>query len=135
MPASRGSVAQRGFTLVEILIALVVMAIGIFSVARLFPAGARGQVQNRLTMGASDYAQEKIEYLRGLSWSDTCLTAGRHPAASATESCGAGQWQRYWFVTAMSSPMDNIKKIDVTVSWSGAGLHGRSYTTTTYVRQ
>lgn len=127
--------SQQGFSLVEVLIALIVMSIGIFAVARLFPAGARGQVQDRLTVGANDYVQEKLEYLRGLSWSDADLTAGRHPAGTATEACGGGKWQRFYTVTAMATPLDNLKRVDVTVSWIGAGISGRSVTSTTYVRR
>ena len=126
---------ERGFSLIEVMIALIVMSIGIFSVARLFPTGARGQVQDRLTVGANDYAQEKLEYLRGLAWSDANLVEGRHPAGSATESCGGGSWQRFYVVTTMASPLDNLKKVDVTVSWSGAGVSGRAITTSTYVRR
>jgi type IV pilus assembly protein PilV len=126
---------ERGFSLIEVMLALIIMAIGIFSVARLFPLGARGQVQDRLTVGANDYAQEKLEYLRGLAWSDANLTEGRHPAGSATESCGSGRWQRFYVVTTMASPLDNLKKVDVTVAWSGAGTSGRTVTTSTYVRR
>lgn len=126
---------ERGFSMVEVLIALIVMAIGIFAVARLFPDGARGQVQDRMMVGANDYAQEKVEYLRGLVWSSPDLTAGRHPAGTATESCGNGRWQRFYVVTTMASPLDNLKKVDVTVTWTGAGVAGRGVTTTTYVRR
>lgn len=133
-PSTRNA-RERGFSLVEVLIALIVMAVGIFAVARMFPAGARGQVQDRLTLGANDYVQEKVEYLRGLSWSATDLTDGRHPAGTATESCGNGRWQRFYVVTTMASPLDNLKKVDVTVTWSGAGVSGRSVATTTYVRR
>lgn len=133
-PSSRNA-RERGFSLVEVLIALVVMAVGIFAVARMFPAGASGQMQDRLTLGANDYVQEKVEYLRGLTWSATDLTEGRHPAGTATESCGNGRWQRFYVVTTMASPLDNLKKVDVTVTWSGAGVSGRSVTSTTYVRR
>ena len=127
---------ERGFTLIEVLVALVVMAIGIFAVARLFPTGARGQVQDRLLIGANEYVQEKIEYLRGLTWSDPDLVEGRHPAGTATEPCdNIGRWQRFYTVTTMASPLDNLKKVDVTVEWSGAGQSGRSLTSTTYVRR
>jgi prepilin-type N-terminal cleavage/methylation domain-containing protein len=126
---------ERGFSMVEVLIALIVMAVGIFSVARMFPAGARGQVQDRLTIGANDYVQEKVEYLRGLSWSDPDLVDGRHPAGTATESISNGRWQRFYTVTTMASPLDNLKKVDVTVTWSGAGVSNRGVTTTTYVRR
>lgn len=130
-----GTSRERGFSMVEVMIALIVMAIGIFSVARMFPAGARGQVQDRLTIGANDYVQEKVEYLRGLTWSSPDLTDGRHPAGTATESCGNGRWQRFYVVTTMASPLDNLKKVDVTVTWSGAGVSDRSVTSTTYVRR
>lgn len=130
-----GSSRERGFSMVEVLIALIIMAVGIFSVARMFPAGARGQVQDRLTIGANDYVQEKVEYLRGLTWSSPDLTEGRHPAGTATESCGNGRWQRFYVVTTMASPLDNLKKVDVTVTWSGAGVSDRSVTSTTYVRR
>ena len=126
---------ERGFSMIEVLIALIVMAIGIFSVAQMFPAGSRGQVQDRLTIGANDYVQEKVEYLRGLTWSDPDLTDGRHPAGSATESISNGRWQRFYVVTTMASPLDNLKKVDITVSWTGAGVSGRGLTTTTYVRR
>jgi Tfp pilus assembly protein PilV len=129
------SVRERGTSLVEVMIALIVMSIGILAVARLFPTGARSQVQDRLTLGASDYAQEKIESLRSLRWSDANLTDGRHPAGLVTESCGNGRWQRFYTVTTMVSPLDNLKKIVVTVSADGAGRTGRNVTTTTYVRR
>lgn len=135
MRAFTGTSRERGFSMIEVMIALIVMAIGIFSVARMFPAGARGQVQDRLTIGANDYVQEKVEYLRGLTWSSPDLTDGRHPAGTATESCGNGRWQRFYVVTTMASPLDNLKKVDVTVTWSGAGVSDRSVTSTTYVRR
>ena len=135
MRPTRANARERGFSLVEVLIALIVMAIGIFSVARMFPEGARGQVRDRLTIGANDYLQEKLEYLRGLTWSDPNLVDGRHPAGTATESCGSGRWQRFYVVTTMASPLDNLKKVDVTVTWSGAGVSDRTVTSTTYVRR
>jgi prepilin-type N-terminal cleavage/methylation domain-containing protein len=129
------SSGQRGISLVEVLIALIVLSVGILAVGRLFPAGARSQMQDRLVLGAGDYAQEKIEYLHPLHWSDADLTDGRHPAGTATEACGNGRWQRFYTVTTMASPLDNLKKIDVTVTTSGAGMTDRAITTTTYVRR
>ena len=69
-------------SLIELCIALVVLAIGILAVGRLFPAGARAQAQDRLLISANYYAQEKVESLTGLSWADAALTDGRHPAGT-----------------------------------------------------
>lgn len=126
-----------GFTLVEVLIALIVLAIGILAVGRLFPSGARVQVQDHLLTGANYYAQEKLEDLSTKSWADADLTVGRHPTATTTEALGnSGAWQRFWNVTIMAAPLDNLKKVDVTVSYGGAGLEtARSVVATTYLRR
>jgi Tfp pilus assembly protein PilV len=122
-------------TMVEMLIALVVLAIGILAVGRMFPLGARSQVQDRLLTAASYHANEQMEQLRSKTWADSALTDGRHPSGTATEAIGGGQWQRFYTVETMASPLDNLKRVDVTVQYQGAGVSGRSITTTTYVRR
>ena len=44
-----------------------------------------------------------------------------------------GQWQRFYTVTVLDPPLDNLKKITVTVMWTYQG--NRSVTATTYVRR
>ena len=121
---------QRGTTLAELMVALVVLAIGILAVAQIFPAGSRGQVQDRLLSTANYNAQQKIEELAGLSWSDANLTVGRHPPTT-DENLGA--WQRHYDVEVLAAPLDNVKKVVVTVSWNFQG--SRSVRTTTYIRR
>ena len=122
---------ERGTSLAELMIALVVLSVGLLAVAQLFPAGSRSQVQDRMLTVANYYAQEKIESFVNLAWSDPNLTPGRHPAGTATEALGA--WQRFYQVEVMPSPLENLKKVTVTVSWSFQGT--RSVSATTYVRR
>lgn len=126
---------ERGMSLVELLIALVVLTIGLLGVGQMFPVGARAQVQDKLLTNANYYAQEKLESLTGRSWSDALLTDGRHPAGTATEALGNGQSQRYYQVATMTGSLSNLKKVDVTVTYQGAGRTARSVTATTYVRR
>ena len=126
---------EQGMSLVELCIALVVLAIGILAVARLFPAGARAQAQDQLLIKANYYAQEKVETLTGLTWADANLFDGRHPAGTAFDTLGSGQWLRCYQVTTMTGTLDNLKKVDVTVNYQGAGQAQRSLTATTYVRR
>lgn len=113
--------SERGSTLAELMVALVILSIGLLAVAQLFPAGARGQTQDRMMTIANYYAQETIEYLSGTDWSHPDLLAGRHPAGTALESLGdSGAWKRYYEVAIMQPPLDNLKKITVTVTWNGA---------------
>lgn len=126
---------ERGMSLIELLIALVVLAVGILAVGRMFPAGARSQVQDRLRIGGNYYAQEGIEQVTGRDWADPMLTDGRHPTGTAMDSLGGGRWLRFYQITTMTGSLDNLKKVDVTVNWQGAGEGAKSVTATTYVRR
>jgi len=126
---------ERGMSLVELLIALVVLSVGILAVGGMFPAGARSQAQDRLVISANYYAQEKLEALTGLSWADASLSDGRHPAGTAFETLGSGAWQRFYQVTTMTGTLQNLKKVDVTVNYHGAGQASRAVTATTYLRR
>jgi Tfp pilus assembly protein PilV len=122
-------------SLVELCIALVVLAVGILALGRLFPASARSQEQDQILIKANYYAQEKVETLTGLTWADAALFDGRHPAGTAFDTLGTGQWLRCYQVTTMTGSLDNLKRVDVTVSYQGAGQAQRSLTATTYVRR
>lgn len=125
---------ERGTSLIELMIALVVLSLGILAVGQLFPAGTRGQLQDRMLTAGNYYAQEKIEQLQRLTWSDPALTVGRHPPGTATDALGpTGQWQRYYDVSTLPAPLDNLKKATVTVGWTFMGA--RSVQATTYLRR
>ena len=114
--AEHGS-QQRGFSLVELMIALGVIALGVMAVAQLFPAATRGQLEDRLRTAASYHAQEQIENLRTAGWSHTDMGVGRHPQ-SGTEGIGVlGIWRRFYEVEQLPEPLANIKRVDVTVSF------------------
>ena len=136
-PVSRGDSSESGFTLVEMLIALVVIAVGILAVGQMFPNGSRAQVRDHLLTGANNYAQARIEDLSAKTWNDTALTVGRHPGGTASEALGtSGQWRRFYSVTVLGAPLDNLKRVDVTVTYGGAGFDTtRSVIATTYIRQ
>ena len=126
---------EQGMSLVELMVSLVVLAIGILAVARLFPTSARSQAQDQILIKANYYAQEQVETLTGLTWADAALFDGRHPAGTACDTLGTGQWLRFYQVTTMTGSLDNLKRVDVTVNYFGAGQAQRSLTATTYVRR
>jgi len=124
--------SERGITLVEMLIAVLVMTTGILALGRLIPAATRGQFSDKMLTQANGYAQQKVESLQTLTWSDPLLADGRHPPGIASDSLGAtGRWQRYHEVTTLAAPLDNLKKVTVTVDWNFQGPH--SVTGTTYL--
>jgi Tfp pilus assembly protein PilV len=132
-PALHAIRDEHGSTLIELMIALVMLTVGILAVGQLFPAGSRSQQQARMTTSGNYYAQEKLEQLAGSSWTDASLSAGRHPASGSEALGSSGQWQRFYQVDAMAAPLDNLKKVTVTVQWVYQG--NRTVTSTTYVRR
>lgn len=120
-PAPRTWRDSSGASLVEVLIALVILAIGILAVGRLFPLSSQNLTEDRLRTSAAYYAQERLESLLPVAWSDTSVTDGRHPGGTATESLGSGKWQRFYTVSTMAAPLQNLKMITVTVQWTYRG--------------
>lgn len=111
---------SAGLTLVEVLIALLVISVGIMAVAKLFPAGSRSQVASRMESVAGQYANEQFEKLRGLARTSSPLSAGRHPAAGYDSLGTLKSWRRYYVVTQMTSPLDSLLKVDVAVQWKSS---------------
>lgn len=134
MPIQRNAVheraAERGASIIEMMIALIVLAIGILAVGQLFPAGTRGQQKDRMFTTAHMLANEQLETLRAVDWSDPSLVVGTHgPDSVGTNN----QYALTYVVSSMPAPMDQVKRVDVTVSYTF--LRPRSVTATTYVRR
>jgi Tfp pilus assembly protein PilV len=126
--------SERGITLIEVLIAILVMTTGVLALGRLIPAATHGQVSDKLLTQANEYAQQKVENLQTLTWSDPLLADGRHPAGTTNEALGTtGKWQRHYDVVTLAAPLDNLRKITVTVEWNFPDQ--RSVTAVTYVRR
>jgi len=123
---------DRGTTLIELMIALVVLSLGLLALAQMFPAGSRNQLQSRMRTTASYYVQQKIEELTTVNWNDPALSTGAHPGGGASDTLGGGAWLRSYAVDVLPSPLNNLKRVSVTVSWNYMGT--RSLTDTTYVR-
>jgi prepilin-type N-terminal cleavage/methylation domain-containing protein len=126
--------ADRGMTLIELMIALVVLSIGVLAIGMLFPSGSRSQLQSRMTSNANFYLQQKAEELNGLTAADPDLSVGRHPAGTAFDTLGsAQQWRRFYQVDILPAPMNSVRRIAINVSWTYMGA--RSIADTIYLRR
>ena len=125
--------AERGTTLLELMVALTVLAVGVLAVAQLFPAGSRAQVGDRLRTESSQLAREKIEQLETIDWNDPDLAPGRHPAGGPEKLGAVGALGRYYDVGSMSAPLDNLKQVTVHVTWSQ--VRACTVQAVTYVRR
>lgn len=62
------STSESGFTLIETIVATLLLTTGILATAQLFAIATRGNMAAQRSTFAATLAQEKLEQLRGLSW-------------------------------------------------------------------
>jgi prepilin-type N-terminal cleavage/methylation domain-containing protein len=69
---------KKGFSLIEVLICLVFLAIGLLAIASLQVTSVRGNFFSNNLMQATYVAQDRLEFLKNLSLSDPFLSTGNH---------------------------------------------------------
>jgi len=77
---------NKGFTLIEVLISLVVLAFGLLSVATMQVTSTRGNFFSHYLMQASYTAKDGVESLDNLPFDSPLLQAGNHNDQTATIS-------------------------------------------------
>ena len=112
--------AQGGFSVIELMVALTVLGIGIIGLANVFPYGSQTQVKDRLRTSGADLAQQKMEQLRTVAWSDANLTDGTHPSnvGETLTLSSEGNFNRIWFVTTQAGTFSDMKLVTVRVRWT-----------------
>jgi type IV pilus modification protein PilV len=70
---------KKGFTLIEVLIGLIILAIGVLAIAGMQITAIRGTSFSNNLNQASILAQQRLEFLKGLQISDTRLDTGNYP--------------------------------------------------------
>jgi type IV pilus assembly protein PilV len=113
MPASAGRSRERGFTLIEIMVSMVLAAIAIVGILGLYMTQTKAAGFSRHSTEASVLAQDMIEKLR---------TTG---AASNQSGTNAGINERGLtggiFTRTWTEALSTFATITVTVTWSDDG--------------
>ena len=60
--------ADRGFSILEVLMATTILTVGLAALAQLFAISTRANFSAKATTTAAILAQQKMEQLRGLTW-------------------------------------------------------------------
>ena len=120
-PTNKTPKGQRGFTLVETSIAMVVMMVGALAVSSLFVFSMQNNVGGAERALAMAVAQQELEQLRSVSYEDSTLTAG---TTSRTVTSGSRNYTVQKAIVeeqnAGNTPKQ-LKRITITVTPQASG--------------
>ena len=121
--------SRDGFTILEILVALGILAFGILAVASMQTASLSGTSKAQSGTDGTAVAMAQLEQLMALNYSDSNLTDGSHPSTPMTDA--TGRYNIEWFCDN-DVPVPNTKTIQVVISWDEGGV--TKSTDLTYVK-
>jgi len=105
---------NRGFTLLEILVTLVICALGALALANLQIVSMRGSGFNRDATFATTLAQRKMEELKSSSYSTVIANA-----TGVQEQNAGTTYTTTWTVSESGTAPNRYKNVGVTVTWAG----------------
>jgi type IV pilus assembly protein PilV len=114
---------QKGFSLIEVMIALIILAVGLLGIAGLQITSIKGNSFSRYMTQASILAQNKLENLRNLPFDDQKLT-GAQPTEQITKS---GLVFTVGYTVGLVG--NTMKKITTNVRWTDQTNHSISLST------
>ena len=103
---------QKGFTILEVLISLLILATGLMGAAALTTSSVKVNSNSNYLTWAYQTAQADLETLRGRSW-------GSISNGSRTTTCKGVTFTSTWAVATTG----NIKNVSLSVVWNDSNDH------------
>jgi len=109
---------QSGFTLIEVMVASVIMLVGIFTILSVFPQALRMTRESGRSSVLNHLAAQQVEYLRSVGYGHSDLATGTHPTI-ANDSTGkeyypvsgfSEEYSMRWIVS--SGPTDGTGTVE-----------------------
>lgn len=125
---------KRGFSLIEVMIGIIFLAIGLLAVAGMQATSVRGNFFSNNVMLATYVAQDRLEFLKGLPLTSPLLSPNQSyndgTAQVSTSSVKSLVFSRSYRVTRVSNPPnDDYLRIDYVVAWNDGVSHSLPFYT------
>jgi prepilin-type N-terminal cleavage/methylation domain-containing protein len=111
----RGEMGVRGFSLIEMLISLVILAVSLLAIASLMAITTRNNASGTQMTEAINLAQDKIEEL-SVTPSGNLL-----PGTDQKKGSTGINYSRNW--TVLPNATGNLRAVTVTVNWNNRENH------------
>ncbi|MFQ5846399.1 MAG: prepilin-type N-terminal cleavage/methylation domain-containing protein [Candidatus Methylomirabilales bacterium] len=108
---------HRGFTLIEVMIAAAILAVGLLALVSAFPIGYVDVTASGGQSKATAYAQQMLEQLKNQPFT---VAANGNDAPDPVDPT----YNRTWTITQEpgTNPPNRLARITVTVTWGGPRL-------------
>ena len=114
--------AQRGFTLIELFVAMLILTIGMLGTAGLTSGIIRGNFFSKNITSATAIAQTTLEGAQRVGYSGVDAYVANTTQVPSSPSLGGVTFSQ----SASVATASNLKTVSVTVSWSEANNASRS---------
>lgn len=107
---------KKGFTILEVFIAITLLAVGMMALATLQSSGIRGNDLGNRTTQALALAQDKLEELINADAIGQAIAAGNENNIDERGNAG-GIFSRSWAIQN-DVPVPDEQTLDITVTWN-----------------
>ena len=108
-------IKSRGFTLIEVLVALVILSFSLLALAGLMVTTTKNNAFGGHMTEAATFAQDKLEELRAIKWENLIDGTNTDQQGGSTGI----NYTRNWNVTTNGS----LKTITISVNWNDRTSH------------
>ena len=115
--------AERGYTFLEVLIGVLVLAVGLLAIGGLQIASIRGNAFSQHMTQATYIAHDRLEFLKNLPFSDPKLLANHYQEEKVTVA--GVDFLREYTVTQEGT----LKRIEYIISWNDGRNHSVTFST------
>jgi type IV pilus assembly protein PilV len=122
--------SQGGFSLIEVMIALAILAFGLLAMSGMQIHAMRGGASGRQSSQAAAIAQDKMEEFQRTAWTALGNTSGWSSGVTEAPTQGNQSYVVSWRIADVVT--NATKSIDVRVTWSEPRRPNRNLTVSSY---